>query len=163
MRFSTEEPWQQYGFDRLQFGDRPAAALMSIAVERASKTAADVAAELNLPEELVMADSVKLVQDTYVDDGSTGGSQLDVDRMMGTFNPSLGQFIGTIPSMSAKVGLKLKTMVRSGSMDTAAIQQLDSGVLGYKWDPMLDLMSVKVKFNTSKRRKGLRTKPDLSK
>ena len=83
--------------------------------------------------------------------------------MRGTFNPSLGQFSGTILSMSAKVGLKLKTMVHSGSTETAAIQQLGSGVLGYKWDPTWDLMSVKVKFNTSKRRKGLRTKPVLSK
>ena len=113
-------------------------------------------------EELVIADSVKLVKDTYVDDGSTGGSPLDVDRMMGPFSPSLGQFSGTIQSMSAKVGLRLKTMVRSGSTDTAAIKQLGSGVLGYKWDPTADLMSVKIKFNTSKHRKGLRTKPDLT-
>lgn len=106
MRFATDQPWKEYGFDRLQFGDRPAAALRSIAVEKAGETASDVAVELDLPEELVKADSVKLVPDTYVDDGSTGGSQLDVDRMMGTFNPSLGQFSGPILSMSAKVGLK---------------------------------------------------------
>ena len=43
MRFSKDEPWQQYGFDRLKFGDRPAAALMSVAMERASETAAAVA------------------------------------------------------------------------------------------------------------------------
>ena len=36
MRFSPDEEWVVYGMDRVQFGDKPAAALMSIAVKKAA-------------------------------------------------------------------------------------------------------------------------------
>ena len=51
---------------------------------------------------------------------------------MGQYMPSnISQpFSGTILFMSAEVGLKLKTMVRSGSTDIAAIKQLGGSVLG---------------------------------
>ena len=56
---------------------------MTIAVEKASETYKKVARDLNLPEELVRKDSRKLLLDTYIDDGTTGGSPEDIARMLG--------------------------------------------------------------------------------
>ena len=103
-RKTQEEDWRVYRFDRVQFGDQPAATIMSIAVERAVETHSKVTDEKNLPPELVLQDSNKLVLDTYVDDGSTGGSVKDINRMMGNKSKD-SQFNSTIPSMAAKVGL----------------------------------------------------------
>ena len=45
------QDWKIFGFTCVQFGDRPAAALMTIAVERAAETFKEVAEDLNLNEE----------------------------------------------------------------------------------------------------------------
>ena len=49
----------------------------------------------------------------------------------------------------------------SGDTDDDAIKLLGGSVLGYGWNAKSDMMSIKLKFNTSKKRKGIRTKPDL--
>jgi len=46
---------------------------MTIVVEKAAETYKEVAQDLNLPEELVREESRKLLLDTYVDNGTTGG------------------------------------------------------------------------------------------
>ena len=46
--------------------------------------------------EEVKEDSIKLLKDVYVDDGTTGGSQRQVDRMLGSKMKD-GNFSGTIP------------------------------------------------------------------
>ena len=74
-RFNPQEDWKIYGFNCVQFGDRPAAALMMIAVKKAAESYKAVAEESNLPVNKVKEDSKKLLQDTYVDDGTTGGSR----------------------------------------------------------------------------------------
>ena len=63
--------------------------------------------------------------------------------------------------MANKVGLKLKTMVASSSTDQDAIQKLSDAVLGYNWDPTQDIMGVTIKFNISRKRKGVQEKPNL--
>ena len=46
--------------------------------------------------ELVERDACKLQSDNYVDDIHSGGSQKDVDRMMGIRDSKSGQYTGTI-------------------------------------------------------------------
>ena len=75
---SEKEPWTQYGFNTVQFGDWPAAAIMSLAVEQAAETHKEVAADLKAPHDVVLKDSNKLPRDTYVDDGTTGGNPGEV-------------------------------------------------------------------------------------
>ena len=101
---------------------------MSLSVECTAQTFKEVAEDKSLPVDEVKQDSSKLLLDTYMDDGTTGGSLKQVSRMMGTKLKS-GQFSGTVPSMAGKVGLKLKTMVSSGSTDTEAINKLSGAVL----------------------------------
>ena len=105
---------------------------MKIAVGRASEKWEAVAAMLGIDSSLVQKDAQKLLLDTYIDDGCTGGSAADVDRMQGSLKPN-GQFSGTIPALVNSVGLKLKTMVRSGSKDKEAMAKLSLTVLGYNW------------------------------
>ena len=112
--FNPQEDWKIYGFNCIQFGDRSAATLMTIAVEKAANSYEAVAEKLNLPVNEVKEDSKKLLQDTYVDDGTTGGSRRQVKRMLGTRLED-GSYSGTIPAMMKQVGLKLKTIVSSVS------------------------------------------------
>ena len=81
-RFNPQEDQKIYGFEYVQFGDRPAAALMMIAVEKGAESYEAVVEELNLPVNKVKEDSKKLLQDTYVDHGTTGGSRRQVKRML---------------------------------------------------------------------------------
>ena len=50
------------------FGDRPAAGLMTIAVERAADSCSEVLKLKIAPDELVLSDAKKLRADSYVDD-----------------------------------------------------------------------------------------------
>ena len=126
---------------------------MSLAVKRVAETHKQMAADLKLPQEAILGDSSKLLRDMYVNNGTTGGSREDVSCMMGHKLPT-GKFSGTIPAMAHKVGLKIKCMVCSGSDNQEAINKLSGAVLGYNWSPKENLVSVSLKFNISKKRKG---------
>ena len=143
-----------------QFLDCPAVAIINLAVEQAAENHKEVATDLKLPQEAVLGDSSKLLWDTYVDDGTTGDSPEDVSHMMGHKLPT-SEFSGTIPAMACKVCLKIKCMVCSGSDNQEAIDKLFGAVLGYKWALKEDLLSVSLKFNISKKRKGKCLDPDL--
>ena len=82
--------------------------------------------------------------------------------MMGSKDSASNQFTGTIPRLLNNVGLSLKALIQSGSRDEEAIAKLSGTVLGYKWEPTADIMAVKLKFNPSKKRKGIKSKPDLT-
>ncbi len=73
-----------------------------------------------------------------------------------------GNYSGTIPAMMKKVGLKLKTIVSSVSQDQEALSKLSDKILGCLYDPKDDLIGVKFAFNPSKKKKGLKVKPDLT-
>merc|ERR1712177_28830 len=161
-RFSQDAPWKIFGANCVMFGDRPAASLMTIAVERASDFCSEVLKLKIAPDELVLSDAKKLRADSYVDDLHSGGSQADVSRMMGSKDAHTNQFTGTIPRLLNNVGLHLKTLVTSGSRDKEAIAKLSGTALGYKWEPTTDFMGVKLRFNTSKKRKGIKLKPDIT-
>merc|ERR1712080_546139 len=72
-----------------------------------------------------------------------------------------GTFTGTIPCMMQGVGLKLKTIVSTLDPDPEAAEKLSSKVLGYLFDVNTDNLGIKFSFNLSKKKKGLRTNPDL--
>ena len=71
--------WKIYGFNCVQFGDRPAAALMTISMEKAAETFEEVTKDLNLSIKEVREYSKKLLEDVYIDDGTTSGSKKEVD------------------------------------------------------------------------------------
>ena len=79
--------------------------------------------------ELVERDACKLRRDNYVDDIHSGGSQKDVDRMMGIRDSKSGQYMGTISKFLNNVGLSLKTLVQSGSTDFESNAKLSGNAL----------------------------------
>ena len=62
-RQDPQDEWRMFGFECVQFGDRPATAIMTIAVERAAETFQEVANDMNLDVEEVKEDSIKLLKD----------------------------------------------------------------------------------------------------
>ena len=75
---------------------------MTIAVKKAANSYEAVAKKLNLPVNKVKEDSRKLLQDTYIDDGTTGGSRRQVERMLGTRLED-GSYSETISAMMKQV------------------------------------------------------------
>ena len=69
------DDWKIYGVNCFQFGDRPASALMTISVKKAAQTFKEVAKDLNLSVQDVRKDSKKLLEDIYVNDGTSVGSK----------------------------------------------------------------------------------------
>merc|ERR1711895_355391 len=132
-----QEDWKTYGFECVQFGDHQAAAIMTIAVERAAETFEEVAHDLNIDVEEVKKDSIELLKDTYVDDGTTGGTIKQVHRMLGSKMED-GSYSGTIPQIMKKIGLKLKTIITSKSSDQESISKLSDKVLGFLYSPVKD-------------------------
>ena len=128
---------------------------MTIAVKKAAESYKAVAQELNLPVNKVKEDSRKLLQDTYVDDGTTGGSRRQVERMIGRKLED-GNYSGTIPAMMKQVRLKLKTIVSSVSQDQEDLSKLSDKVLGCFYNPKEDAIGVKFVFNPSMKNQGLK-------
>ena len=105
----------------------------------------DVAKDLNLSVKDIKKDSKRLLEDVYVDDGTTGGSKREVDRMIDTKLQD-GSFSGTIPSMMKKVGLELITIVTFHSQDQEVLSKLSDRVLDNLYNPVRDLVGGKIHF-----------------
>ena len=150
-RFSEDEEWQDYGIDRVHFGDLSAACQLEVSKK--------MVAELGREIDHEAAD--KIINDMYVDDGATGGNKESVQRMVGKKNDD-GSFDGTIPQILAKGNFKAKEYVIEGDQDQADDNLLGNSVFGYTWDPKKKTMAVKLSINVSKKRRNVRVKPDLT-
>ena len=150
-RFSPDEAWQDFGFVVVAFGDRPAANFLELGK--------DLTADAGI--EIDPVASKKIKRDSYVDDGVTGGSKAEVERMMGT-SLGNGNYSGTICQIFEKGPLRTKVIVASGEKDTSAKDLLGNTVLGYHWDATTDLMSVLLPINTSGRIRKMKPKPDIT-
>ena len=64
--------------------------------------------------------------------------------------------------MMAKLSLKFKKIVSSKFLDNKSIEKLRDLVLGCHSDPKRNLIGIKFYFNSSKRRKGVKIKPNLT-
>ena len=102
---------------------------MTIVVDKVANSYQAVAEKLSLPINEVKEDSRKLLQDNYMDDGTTRGSRTQVQRMLGTRLKD-GTYSGTIPVMLKQVGLKIKTIVSSVSQEPEDLAKLSKKVLG---------------------------------
>ena len=80
-------------------------------------------------------------EDTYVDDGATGGDEEATKRLIGevTVNQDSSlSYSGTLSQIFKKGGFKLKMVVRSGENNQEALKKMGGSVLGHKWDPVTD-------------------------
>ena len=143
----TDEEPKTYGTQVVAFGDRPAAAITTVAIQETADLYSHIDQEA----------SKKIKDDMYVDDLATGAStNKEVERLQ-----------RNMTIIMAKGGFNFKGFVKSGDSSDDILALLGCGeigrVLGIYWDPKLDQFCVKVRVNISKKFKGVRKSPDLSK
>jgi hypothetical protein len=131
-RFGIQDnDWRVFAFCTVSFGDRPAAALLEIAIKRV--------AELN--EEIDPAAASRILNDRYVDDFATGGSPLEVARFVGNECEEF-QCDGTLPAIMSKGSFRLKAIVISGETNQKKIDKIGGKVLGLGWNPTKDTIHI---------------------
>ena len=143
---NTKDEFITYAVDRVMFGDRPAAAVTSVAIRQTANIYKNISEEA----------SQKIINDTYVDDVTTG---TDIKENI----PALKRDISAILE---KGGMEMKGFVASGDSSPELVSLLGSGeasrVLGVQYDPESDTFSVIVRINISKKYRGVRAAPDLT-
>ena len=121
-----------YGPNKVAFGDKPATAIL--------EKCKDLAAENGRHIDPVAAQAIE--DDSYVDDGCTGGTEEEVQRMIGNVTvKDDGSLVydGTIQQILGECGFTIKMMVRSGDSNTPeALIKMGDGLLGHRWEPKLD-------------------------
>ena len=105
--------------------------------------------------------SARIKNDNYVDDGLTGGSVAQVARFLGKKQQD-GTFDGTFAQILKLGNFKMKGATFSGDTDTSMIEKLGGNVCGYSWDVTKDVLSVKITVNLSRKRRSVRSHPNLT-
>ena len=100
---NLDSNWKVFAFSTVSFGDKPAAALLEIAVKKV--------AELNSNIDPVAAN--RIINDRYVDDFASGGSPVEVFRFIGKEYEDF-QCDGTFPTIMSNGSFCLKAIVASG-------------------------------------------------
>ena len=150
-KFNEEDDWADYAFDCVHFGDCCAATQLEVAK--------DLVADAGEYIDPVASPLIK--DDTYVDDGLTGGSPEQVARFLGKKQAD-GNFDGTFAQILALGNFKMKGATYSGDTDKDMIAKLGGNVCGYSWDVTNDVLGVKFVVNLSKKRRSVRSEPDIT-
>ena len=150
-KFNEEDDWEDYGIDRVHFGDTPAACLLEVSKQKVALLGKEIDPEA----------SEKLVQDSYVDDCASGGTKEAVSRMVGVADEN-GNYSGTISSILALGGYKVKEFVIIGDQSQPDENLLGNTVFGYVIDPKLGMMYLKLSVNMSRKRRNVRVDSDLT-
>ena len=151
-RFDPAEPWTDYAFDCVAFGNRPAANFLEIG----RNLTADAGASIDP----VAARKIK--DDSYVDDNLSGGTRKEVARMKGDTLAD-GSTTGTITQILAVGNLKAKVIVVSGEQNEEIRGLIGNKALGYHWDASNDMMDVKFPVYLSNKKRNMRASPALTK
>ena len=141
-----EESPKVYGPERVMFGDRPAAAISSVAIKET--------AEIYKHKDEIAARMIQ--RDMYVDDLSSG---VDTKEDVEGCKKKLVEILD-------KGGFTIKGFVCSYDDAPETLALLGTGeigrILGIYWDPPKDEFAVIAKINLSKKHKGAHSEPDLS-
>jgi len=106
----------------------------------------------------------RMEKGSYMDDNISSGTTQEIDHMIGNILEIQGElhYSGTIARVFAEVGMRPKVKVRSGETDPDPIERLGGAMLGYSWDPSLDVIVIRLHVNISKKKFGARTSPNLT-
>ena len=147
--------WQNYGWQVVAFGDRPASCTLEICKDLTAKAG----------EHIDPVAARAITEDTYVDDGATGGDEETAQRMIGevsTLEDGSLAYTGTLSKIFKKGGFNMKMIVRSGETNPKALEKMGGTVLGHKWDPMEDTFSFHPRvFLGKKGKNGTHSGPEL--
>ena len=122
----TSKPWRTYGFCVVSFGDKPAAAILEVAIRKT--------AEIHYDIDPVAAR--KIIDDRYVDDITSGGDTLQVARFAGNEEDVRG--VGTMSQILGRGSFNMKVIVTSGECNAEKLWKLGDSVLGVGWDASSD-------------------------
>ena len=86
-----ESSWRVFAFCTVSFGDKPAAALLEIAIKKVAE----------LYESIDPAAARRIMDDRYVDDIATGGSPSEVSKFVGEEHEDF-QCDGAMPTILAR-------------------------------------------------------------
>ena len=150
-RFNPADPWSDFAFDRVHFGDVPAGCQLEVALNKTAdigRSISPVAAE-------------KLKHDRYVDDGLSGGTRSVVQKLVGRKTHD-GSYDGDLAKILEKGGFKIKALLIGGQEPNEESDLMGGKVLGYNYDVKNDRLSVKFPVNLSKKKRGVRSEPNLT-
>ena len=145
--------WNIYGYVVVTFGDIPAAAFLEICIRMT----------ITMFGSIDTMAAHRLFQDHYVDDVTSGGSELEVRRFKGKEDPDTLLCDGTMPQIMGKANWVLKAIAVTGDPDDVAMKKLSGKVLGLGYSTETDLLTVMFRVNVSEKRRGEPTGPDITK
>ena len=152
-KFEEDEPWRTFAYVVVPFGGVSAAGQSECAKKRAT-----IAREiLDDPRACEIIEN-----ELYVDDGATGGTIEEVDRLVGVKDPITGLYTGTLQQILSIGGFKIKEFMISGRRSDESKKLLGDGILGYQWESSVDIMAVRLKANLSKSNKKVHRYPDFT-
>ena len=150
-RPSETDEWMDYAIDRVHFGDQSAACQLEVS----KQMVADLGSCISEDAATVIKD------DTYVDDGASGGTISEVRSLVGTKDEN-GNFNGTISKILSLGGFVVKDFVVEGDQTLTDDNLLGNGLFGYIWEAKSGLIHVKLSINMSKKVRSVRSKPNLT-
>ena len=140
------KPVKTYGITTVNFGDRSAGTIATVALHKTAQIYQDINKEA----------SQKIQDDSYVDDITTGAEDEEGYQSLKKH----------VPEILSKGNFSLKGIITAGESNEEAVALLGAGeygrVLGIQWDPEKDVLLVKVRINFSKKERNVRTGNDLS-
>ena len=126
---NSTKPWKTYVFCVVSFGDKPAAAILEVAIR--------MIAEIYSFLDPVAA--IRIIFDRYVDDLASGGDSLQVARFAGDEDSGI---TGTMSKILKQGSFNLKVIVTSGESSNEKLLKLGNSVLGVGWDAQSDAIYV---------------------
>ena len=150
-RFSPTDPWEEYAFDRVAFGDLSAGCELEVALHKIADAGMNISTVA----------SEKIKNDRYVDDGLTGGRREIVDKLVGKKQED-GTYDGDLATIFKKGGFSMKAIAVSGQTPNAESDLMGGKVLGYNYDVQNYVLAVKFPINLSPKKRNVRTEPNLS-
>ena len=124
-KHGEDKPWVTHGYLIVAFGDRPASGILGTMLTIDS----------NLGKNIDKKAAEAVVDHIYDDDGMSGGTQEEVDRMVGSLEVQQDgalRYSGTVPQVLATVGLRPKMMITNGETNQKALTLMGNTVVGIK-------------------------------
>ena len=147
--------WQIYGWQVVAFGDRPSSCILEICKDLTAKAGEHI--------DPVAARAIS--EDTYVDDGATGGDEEAAQKMIGevsVLEDGSLSYTGTLSQIFKQGGFSIKMIVRYGETNSKALEKMGGAVLGHKWDPTEDTFTFHPRvFLGKKGKNGTHSGPEL--
>ena len=148
---NKDAEWEVYMFLVVSMGDRPAATILEVVIKKT----------LRMFGKIDPLAAHRLERDRFVDDIVTGGTTEEVDRFFGTEDPDSLQCSGTMPQILKNGNLRFKALARSGEKDGDKLLKLGAGVLGHGYSTEHDMITIRLRVNISRRKRGVFQQPDL--